>query len=410
MYEGIIPQTGAEARPARYRRCVDVAGSRAVEVLRRAVATPAVLDSLLAAVFVLAGLATTSEAAAGYEARDGVAVGLILAGTAPYVVRRRAPLPVFLCSLAAIAALFALGYDGGALPTVVAVGAYTVGAYRPLHEVLLAAAVMNAVFVGLVLTEPLGFGGGELAISSVGYGAVLLLGWSTQSRRMRLDALERQQVEAARRAAAEERVRIAHELHDVVAHSLGVIAVQAGVGAHVLDDDPAAARRALNHISSTSRASLAEVRALLGLLRSDERVALAPAPGLGDLHQLVAEISGAGLPVDLDLDAPSGLPEGLELAAYRIVQESLTNALRHANAGRATVQLRTTAASLHIVVADDGVGRGAGVGDGHGLVGMRERVAMYGGSLSAGPAPTGGFRVDATVPLAQPRAAGPVPA
>ena len=401
MYNDVIPQAGARTVPARYHRRVDVAGSRAAQVLRRLADRPAVLDPLLGAVFVYAGLATAGTTSAGYEPLDGLAVGLILAGTLPYVARRRAPLPVSLCSLAAVATLFALGYDGGALPTVLAVGMYTVGAYRPLHEVLLAAALLNAALVGIVVAEPPMFGSGELVLSSVGFGATLLLGWTVQSRRLRLEALEREQGEAARGAAANERLRIAQELHDVVAHSLGVIAVQAGVGVHVLDSDPGEARRALEHISRTSRTSLAEIRTLLGVLRSDDHDALAPVPNLADLWRLAAEIRDAGLPVDLELALLPALPPGVELAGYRIVQEALTNALRHAHARLATVRLETIPGALHIVVRDDGQGPGAGraAGGGHGLIGMRERVAVYGGSFTAGPSPGGGFEVETTLPF-----------
>ncbi|MGH9181025.1 MAG: sensor histidine kinase, partial [Acidimicrobiales bacterium] len=191
------------------------------------------------------------------------------------------------------------------------------------------------------------------------------------------------------------------ELHDVVAHSLGVIAVQAGVGTHVFDTDPAEARRALEHISRTSRSSLAEIRRLLGLVRSGEATATyEPTPGLADLPRLALEVSEAGLPVDLDVEGSAGdVPPGVELAAYRIVQEALTNSLRHARARRATVRLDTHAGRLRVVVADDGSGHDGGRrSGGHGLVGMRERVAVYGGSLDVGPAPEGGFRVEATIP------------
>jgi signal transduction histidine kinase len=401
MYEDVIPQMDAGAAGARYRRRVDLDRSRAARLLRRVQQRPQLHDPLLAAVFVAGGLVPTTGGTVGYQQPDRLAVALILVGTVPYALRRRAPLPVFLCSLAGLTALFALEYDGGALPGVVAVGAYTVGAYRPLHEVLAAAAAVNAALVGIVVSEPPGFGGGELAVSSLTYGAVLLLGWTVQSRRLRLEALEREQGEAARRAAADERLRIAQDLHDVVAHSLGVIAVQAGVGAHVIDEDPGEARKALENISRTSRSSLAEVRALLGLLRSDDGAALAPAPGLADLARLAEDIRDAGLDVELDADGVGGLPAGVELAAYRIVQEALTNALRHAHANHATVRLDATSGALRIAVSDDGGGRGTGAGaaGGHGLVGMRERVAAYGGSLTAGPSHSGGFRVDACVPL-----------
>ena len=162
----------------------------------------------------------------------------------------------------------------------------------------------------------------------------------------------------------------------MVAHSLGVIAVPAGVGVHVLDSDPREARRAVEHISRTSRTSLAETRTLLGVLRSDDHDALAPAPNLADLWRLAAEIRDAGLPgclAALELALLPALPPGVELAGYRIVQEALTNALRHAHARLATVRLETIPGALRIVVRDDGQGPGAGhtAGGGHGLIGMR---------------------------------------
>jgi signal transduction histidine kinase len=226
-----------------------------------------------------------------------------------------------------------------------------------------------------------------------------------QGRRRRLEVLEREQAEAARRAAADERLRIAQELHDVVAHSLGVIAVQAGVGLHTIDVEPAEARQALEHISRTSRTSLAEIRRLLGMVRSREGGAgYDPARGLKDLPRLVQDMAASGLPVDLRVDGDTGgVPPGLELAAYRIVQESLTNSLRHARASRAAVHLCSDPGVLRVEVTDDGVGAGgpAGAGPGpggHGLVGMRERVALYGGSLEAGPRTDGGFGVAVTLP------------
>jgi signal transduction histidine kinase len=359
------------------------------------------IDAVLATCFVLAGLTTTNSSNAIYEPRDGVAIALILAATLPYYARRAAPFPVFAVSTAAVASLFVQGYSAGALPMVVAVGAYTVGAYRPLREVLLAGAFMNAAFVVMVVGDSPDFGGGEFVTSVAVYTATFLVGWTMQSRRLRLGAMEREQDEAARRAAADERLRIAQELHDVVGHSLGVIAVQAGVGMHVINTDPAEARQALEHISRTSRSSLAEIRRLLGLVRSGEPTAAhAPTPGLADLPRLALEVTDAGLPVDLDVaDDTGNLPPGVELAAYRIVQEALTNALRHAHAHQATVRLDLNAGSLRVVVSDDGSGPNGGRrSGGHGLVGMRERVAVYGGSLDVGPAAEGGFRVDATIP------------
>lgn len=373
-------------------------GVPSMEGLRRI--PPWRIDAVLATCFVLTGLTTTSQSSTTYKPRDGLAIGLILATTLPYYARRLAPLPVFGVSMTAVAALFVNRYPAGALPMVIAVGAYTVGVYRPLHDVVLAAAFMNLAFLVMVVGDSPDFGGAEFVTSVAVFGATMLVGWTTQSRRLRLDALEREQGEAALRAVTEERLRIAQELHDVVAHSLGLIAVQAGVGMHVIDTNPAEARRALEHISQTSRSSLAEIRRTLGMVRSGDAPTYAPTPGLADLPRLVQEVGDSGLLVELTLAPDSiGLPPGVELAAYRIVQEALTNSIRHAHAHRAAVRVDVEAGMLHLVVTDDGSGaNGGGRLGGHGLVGMRERVAVFGGSLDVGPAPDGGFRVDATLP------------
>ena len=202
---------------------------------------------------------------------------------------------MLIVTLTATAALFIDGYDAGALPFLVAVGIYTVGAYRPLREVVAAAVfVIAALFVMLVADSPR-FAVPEFATSVPIYVATMLVGWTMQSRRLREDAFEREQGEAALRAAADERLRIAQELHDVIGHSLGVIAVQAGVGMHLIDSDPAEAKNALEHISRTSRSSLAEIRRLLGLVRSGEGAdTYAPTPGLSDLARLADEVTDAG--------------------------------------------------------------------------------------------------------------------
>jgi signal transduction histidine kinase len=379
---------------------VQAVGVTAIERLRTT--PPWRIDAVLATCFVAAGLVTTDRPDPSYESRDGVAIALVLGATVPYYARRLAPLPVFAVSLAATAALFVRDYPTGALPFVTAIGAYSVAAHRPRGEAVLGAVFMYATFVVMFVADSAGFGVAEFVTSVPAFAAAMLVGSTMQSRRMRVDALERDQGEASRRAAAEERLRIAHELHDVIGHSLGVIAVQAGVGMHVIDTDPVEARRALEHISRTSRSSLAEIRRLLGLVRAGElTVTYAPTPGLADLSKLVGEVADAGLPVDLDVASDAGdLPPGVELAAYRIVQEALTNTRRHARASRATVRLYVRAGSLHVVVSDNGSGPDGGHGSGgHGLIGMRERVAVYGGSLCVGPGPEGGFRVDAAIPF-----------
>jgi len=381
---------------------VQVKATRASLVERFRQTPPWLVDLALATAFVMTGLATTSRNEPAYESRDGVALALILAATVPHYARRLAPAPVFVVSMTAVAALFVLDYDAGGLPFVVAAGVYTVASNRPRRHVLFAGAYMYAAFVVMLLADNPGFGGPEFATSVPLFAGVILAGWTLQSRRLRAEALERDQGESAVRAAADERLRIAQELHDVIGHSLGVIAVQAGVGMHLIDSDPDEAKRALEHISRTSRSSLAEIRRLLGLVRAGEGAdSYAPTPGLADLPRLADEVTDAGLAVDLTVGhAAIGLPPGVELATYRIVQEALTNVVRHARAQRATVQLDVDRGNLRIVVTDDGVGangRGGRPGA-HGLVGMRERVAVYGGTLDVGPAPGGGYRVAAALP------------
>ena len=362
------------------------------------------IDAVLAGCFVVTAV-MTDPPGAGYRHRDVLALALILAATVPYFARRLAPLPVFAVSVAAGAALVARGNASGAVPMAIAVGAYTIGAYRPMRELVTAAAFLNFALVAMLLAGNPSFGFAEYLTTVAVFSATMLAGWTMQSRRIRIEALEREHVEASRRAAADERLRIAQELHDVVAHSLGVIAVQAGVGLHLINDDPAEARRALEHISAASRSSLGEIRRVLGWVRSGDPVSHAPMPGLGDLQRLAAEVAEAGLPVTIQMCEQAGsVPPGVGLAAYRIVQEALTNTLRHAGASRASVRLEASDGVLRIGVYDDGTARDGGQARGghelrgHGLVGMRERVVVYSGSLEAGPGPGGGFRVDATIP------------
>ena len=369
---------------------------------------PARVDLFLGATFVLVGFLSTSARRGGapvveYEPRDVLAHLLILASTAPYLVRRRAPLPVFAVSTAALLLLAANDYNEGVIPLMALVGAYTVGAHRPAREAAAAAVIAGATLVVLFAVDAPGFDAGELASNVAIFGSAILVGRNVQARRLRLEALERGHAAAAAQAATDERLRIAQELHDVVAHSLGVIAVQAGVGTHMLDTDPEETRRALDHISHTSRSSLAEIRGLLGVVRGrDGAAAYAPAPNLVELPRLVRDVELAGLPVDLTVSgAVEDLPPGVALAGYRIVQEALTNALRHAGAARASVRIDTGAGTLAIEVRDDGRGASPASSDagGHGLVGMRERAALYGGTLDAGPDPAGGFRVAAELPF-----------
>jgi signal transduction histidine kinase len=201
-------------------------------------------------------------------------------------------------------------------------------------------------------------------------------------------------------ALQQERMRIARELHDIVAHSMGVITVQAGYGHLVIDQQPDAARDALATIEQTGRRTLAELRQLLGVLRSGEPAGLEPTPGLAQLGDLVEQTAKAGVHVRLTVTGiPTELPPGIELSAYRIVQEALTNVVKHAStpAAEATVDYR--AGELSVQVVDRGAGCADSPRAGHGLVGLRERVALYGGTLHAGPLPEPGFQVLARLPL-----------
>jgi signal transduction histidine kinase len=215
--------------------------------------------------------------------------------------------------------------------------------------------------------------------------------------------LELAREELARRAVTEERLRIARELHDVVAHSMSIIAVQSGVGAHVLDSQPEEARKALAAVEATSRQALVEMRRLLGVLRAETepRGSLVPAPGLADVEALAAEVAQAGVRVEVRIEGtPAELPAGLDLSAYRIVQEALTNVVRHAGPATARVAVSYAADRVRVEVVDDGRGGDPGRDHGgHGIAGMRERAELYGGTLEAGPGPGGGFRVAASLPL-----------
>ena len=208
----------------------------------------------------------------------------------------------------------------------------------------------------------------------------------------------------------EERLRIARELHDVIAHSMSVIAVQSAVGNHVIDSQPAEARQALAAIEATSRSALTEMRRLLGVLRQEgePRGSLTPAPGLADLASLAGQVQDAGLKVWINVDGQRGdVPPGIDLSAYRIIQEALTNVIKHGAASAANVTISYRPDSVTVEVTDQGAGAPPAkvpaprADSGHGIIGMRERVAVFGGEFSAGPGPDGGFRVRACFPIAE---------
>ena len=223
----------------------------------------------------------------------------------------------------------------------------------------------------------------------------------TDEAKERAERAERHREEEARLAVAEERARIARELHDIVGHSVSVMTVQAAGVRSLLKPEQERAREAVAVVEQTGREALGEMRRLVGVLRRpEESPALAPQPSLEHVDRLVSQARDAGLPVRLRVEGdPVSLPAGVDLTAYRFVQEGLTNAIKHARAQRADVLVVYRDGLVELTVTDDGSGEGGGESGGHGLVGMRERISVYGGELDAGPLPAGGYRLHATLPV-----------
>jgi signal transduction histidine kinase len=388
---------------------------------RRLPASAWVFDSALALVAASLPMAVF----ASMPVPSGVPVGVLAVGyalvllhTLPLAARRRFPGTVLAICVASGLAIGALFLPPEFLGPAILVAVYSVAAYGSRWVALagLAAAELGLAAVQLIqgrFGEPAAWVQFALII-----GAAWLLGYFVGDRHVyaarleeRTAELEQAREELARRAVAEERLRLARELHDVVAHSMSVIAVQSGVGAHVAESRPEEVGKALSAIEATSRATLEELRRLLSVLRQDSesQASLAPVPGLADLDSLLGEVAKAGLAVRLRVEGtPSPLPAGVDLSAYRIVQEALTNVVKHAGPAQAQVTIGYRDQDVTVEVTDDGRGAAALAGDGrggtgHGLVGMRERVAAFGGDLETGPRPGGGFRVAARLPLAAER-------
>jgi signal transduction histidine kinase len=242
----------------------------------------------------------------------------------------------------------------------------------------------------------------EFAVSWVAGFALRERAEQAEAAEVRATLAERERDAAARVAVAEERARIARELHDVVAHAVSVMVLQVGAVRHKLPDELAEDREALTGVERAGRTALTEMRRLLAAMRNDgDDVELTPQPGLDGLGSLLEEVGRTGLPVELHVDGdPFPLPRGVDLSAYRIVQEGLTNVLKHAHASTVDVTVRYGLDELQIEVRDDGVGSSTTDGVGHGLVGVRERVKIYGGEMNAGTANGGGFVLSTRLPLA----------
>jgi len=372
---------------------VDVTGPTLWERIRRV--NPLVWDTLLAA-----GCLAPSLAVGFTEgAVNPVAIVLIVVAYGSLVVRRRWPLAVL-----ATTALATVGYtfvsEGPAIQAALAVAAYTAAAHLPRRAVatLVIPAAMVAA-ISLQLDEDIHTNWVELLVGAT-FSVLLpiLIGRIAFNRRARI---AREQERAAADAVAAERTRIARELHDVVAHAIGVMVVQAGAARSVVDRDPAAAKEAIGRVEETGRVGLAEMRRLIGVLTEDgSNAALAPQPGLANLDELVVTMRAAGLPVEVvRAGSVHPLPAGVDLTAYRVIQEALTNVLKHAGRANAVVSVRYEGDELHLEIADDGLGDVSSPGAGHGLVGMRERVGIFGGHIETGPRPGGGFVVRAMIPI-----------
>ncbi len=343
----------------------------------------------------------------------GALAALSLAG------RRRWPLRVFALTLVVALVAIAVAAPTGAISLPVVIAVYTLAQVQGRRRaVLLALLAGVALALARGLLQYRGWSDARTALEPALALAALFLGWAVSSHRAyiaeieaRAAQAERTREEETRRLLDAERLRIARELHDVLANGIATISVQAGVAAHVLDEHPAHAAQALRTIKATSRQALRELHDILGVLRAaDETEPRQPTPGLGQLERLIETTSHAGVPTRVAISGRRPeLPATVDLAAYRIVQESLTNVLRHAGAASAQVAISFAEDAMTISVDDDGRGppapSPAGNGHarrppGHGILGMRERAHSLGGELEAGPRRSGGFRVRARLPIA----------
>ncbi|MFD1147169.1 sensor histidine kinase [Saccharothrix hoggarensis] len=358
---------------------------------------PIRLDLLLAAVLTWLTVATTVSHGGGLGWDAYALAGLTVA---PIALRQLAPVTTMAVMLGALTAYSLLEYDG--LPSAgvgILVGMFTVATLRPRHVAALvfvaSAVVVEGAFVRLA---------GTIVWSEVVQSVLVVLGaWVLGEGTRRWAERAERLAEEAARAVADERVRIARELHDVVAHHMSVISLQAGLAEYVLDTDLPTARQAIATVGDTSREALTELRRLLDVLRVDHEHDYQPQPGLAALDELVERARGAGLAVDVAVTGEAReLQPGPDLCAYRVAQEALTNVLKHAGPARARIDVEYGPQTLVLKVTDDGRADGGPPGPEHtphGIRGMRERAELYGGVLTAGPLADGGFGVVLRLPM-----------
>jgi signal transduction histidine kinase len=364
-------------------------------------------STVLITVFVLVGSNFAAHSQPHRVPLDPYARALLVVGTLLLLWRHRYPVSVAFGTVLSAVLYLGAGYPYGPVFVTVAFGCFSAvvagrrwAAWTALG-VLWAAHLLVAHWLYRWLPpdhDHAAAWSGEVAVATW----IVAIAAISELARMRREQWARDRAEraqAARRRADEERLRIARELHDVLAHSISVINVQAGVGLALLDSDPEQARTALTTIKAASKEALGEVRQVLDTLRTPGDAPRSPAPGLDRLPELVEQAASAGLTVEVRGAAPH-LPPGTDLAAFRIVQEALTNVVRHSGSRHARVHVEHAGGALRLSVDDDGPATGADAGgSGNGLAGMRERAAALGGTIEAGPRPDGGFRVLAVLPL-----------
>jgi len=342
----------------------------------------------------------------GFRGSSAAAVPVVLATRLPLVLRRRYPRAVLGVVTAAIVLERLMELPTSDLAEYVALFTVAIGCPRRHALAALGLVIVVRGFVALQVNSAF------LLLDVLSFLVSWTLGDRQQTHRVllgelqcRTEQLEREREDKARLAAADERARIARDLHDVVAHSVSVMVLHATAARRTLNKDPARAEEAMAQVEATGRQSLTELRRLLGVLRDGQHTELSPAPQLAYLDDLIDQFRAAGLPVQVEITGgPRPLAPGVDLSAYRIIQEALTNALKHAHPSTVTLTLRYTDRELQVEVLDDGRTAAAegwddSNGVGHGLVGMRERAGLVGGRLQAGPRPGGGFGIAATLPL-----------